>query len=261
MSVAALKSVLDILTVVLLGLTFFAGAGVLITGNIINKRQSDQLKTFDSDITKAKSDLATQQERAATAEGKIAGLQKDASDAKTAQQEVETDLEKQKEKTAAAEKRLLELAERQSPRFVRKDAISSLLRGKATGTVTILYQPNDPEAYWFAFSLMGEISQGGWKVPSLPEPIPVDMTPRTPGFSDEQMRQVAAFEQRFPAAMRVGVGSGLTILARSIQDDQPAEGAYRVLTDALTSVKVLNGRRLDISLPQDSFILVVGPKP
>ena len=43
MSVEAWKSAFDIATVVLLFLTFAAGAGVLITGNIINKRQTGKL--------------------------------------------------------------------------------------------------------------------------------------------------------------------------------------------------------------------------
>ncbi len=81
MSVEALKSLFDVLTVVLLGLTFLAGTGVLITGNIINRRQSEQLKTFDSDMTKAKSELATQQERAAKAEGNIALAEQHAAEA------------------------------------------------------------------------------------------------------------------------------------------------------------------------------------
>jgi hypothetical protein len=199
---------------------------VLITGNVINERQGEKLRKFDSDLTGAKSELAIQQERA-----------------------------------AKAEQMLLEVAKKQQGRLIENHALQKALDGKATGTVTIWYQPNDPEAYWFAFSLMVEISSGGWKVPSLPEPIPANTIPRTPGFSDEEMQHIAVFEQRFPDAMRAGVGSGLTILARSIQDDQPAEGAYRVLTDALSSLKLMNGRRLDISLPPDNFILVVGPKP
>jgi hypothetical protein len=67
MTVEVLKSWLDVLTVVLLGLTFFAGAGVLITGNIINRGQEEKLRRFDHDLTIAKSDLAVAVERAADA--------------------------------------------------------------------------------------------------------------------------------------------------------------------------------------------------
>jgi hypothetical protein len=65
MSVDSLKSIFDIATVVLLFLTFLAGAGVLITGNIINVRQAGQLRQFDKDLTEAKTELGKQQVRAA----------------------------------------------------------------------------------------------------------------------------------------------------------------------------------------------------
>jgi hypothetical protein len=55
MSVEGWKPLLDIAAVVLLFLTFSAGAGVLFTGNIINKRQEGKLHQFDVDLTGAKS--------------------------------------------------------------------------------------------------------------------------------------------------------------------------------------------------------------
>jgi outer membrane protein TolC len=102
MSVEFLKSVFDVAAVVLLFLTFAAGAGVLITGNIINTRQEQKLRTFDHDLTIAKSDLTTQI-------GQVAGLQLDASNAKAAQQQVEIALEQQRERTANAEVELSRL--------------------------------------------------------------------------------------------------------------------------------------------------------
>lgn len=226
MTVEFWKSLFDGFAVVLLFLTFVAGAGALITGRIINQRQEATLRQFDADLTKARTDLASQQERA-----------------------------------AQAEKQLLDVAQRQAPRFVPSHALSAMLKGKASGTVRIMYQPNDPEAYWYAFSLMGELHDGGWIVPSLPEPIPSDLMPRTPGFTDRDMQIISDFQKRFPDAMRVGVGAGLTILAHSLQEDQPADRPYKVLTGALKSLKLLNGYRMDINLPPDHFVLVVGPKP
>src|SRR6266481_5049267 len=96
MSVEALKSFFDVGTVILLFLTFTFGAGVLITGNIINSRQAAQLREFDRGLTSAKAELGKQQERAANADA--------------AQQRVETELEKQKERTASAEKAASEAA-------------------------------------------------------------------------------------------------------------------------------------------------------
>jgi hypothetical protein len=59
-SVEALKSAFDLAAVVLLFLTFAAGAAVLVTGNIINKRQEEKLRKFDGDLTTAKSELIAQ---------------------------------------------------------------------------------------------------------------------------------------------------------------------------------------------------------
>ena len=83
MSAEGLKSLFDIATVVLLGLTFFAGAGVLITGNVINKRQVERLREFDADLTEAKTQLATQQKRAADAEANIKIAEQHAAEANT----------------------------------------------------------------------------------------------------------------------------------------------------------------------------------
>lgn len=78
MTVEGLKTIFDWVAVILLFFTFAAGAGVLITGNIINKRQAEQLRQFDSDLTAAKTKLGEQQERAAAAEIELKGV-----DAKT----------------------------------------------------------------------------------------------------------------------------------------------------------------------------------
>src|ERR1700691_4158757 len=104
MTVEGLKVVFDWIAVILLFLTFAAGVGVLVTGNIINERQAHQLRQFDKDLIGAKIELGKQQERAAKADAHVAGLEKDASEAKAAQQRVETELAKQKERAASAEK-------------------------------------------------------------------------------------------------------------------------------------------------------------
>jgi hypothetical protein len=83
MSVEGWKSLFDLATVVLLFLTFAAGSGVLITGNIINKRQEGKLHQFDVDLTGAKTELAKQQERAAKAEASIALAGQHAAEANT----------------------------------------------------------------------------------------------------------------------------------------------------------------------------------
>jgi hypothetical protein len=267
-SVEALKSLFDVLAVVLLGLTFVAGAGVLITGNIINRRQSEQLKTFDSDMTKAKSDLAAQEERAATAEGKIAGLQKDASDAKASQQNVEIALESQREKTAKAEEKLLEVAKRQGNRWVENHSVEKALKGKPTGTLTIWYQPNDPEAYWFAWSIMAEVLSSGWKV-SQPIPVPNDISSSAfmgPEYMNALKSSSGAIDQldrtRPPLQRIVGGNSELTLLSNSPEDKNKPDELVSLLTNALKPLVFSNwGWRIAQTLPDDEFILIVGPKP
>lgn len=109
MSVELWKSLFDWATVVLIALTVVSGAGALITGGIISKRQEAKLHQFDSDLTSAKTELVKQQERAASAEAKASEAKTTASDALAKQQNTELELKKQEERAAVAEKTLLEL--------------------------------------------------------------------------------------------------------------------------------------------------------
>ncbi len=103
MPVEGWKSLFDIATVVLLGLTFAAGAGVLITGNIINRAQDEKLHKFDSDLTTAKSELAIQQERAAKAEASIGVAEQHAAEANTKAEGFRLDIAKANESSTRAQ--------------------------------------------------------------------------------------------------------------------------------------------------------------
>jgi len=63
MSLESWKSFFEIGGVVLLFLTFAFGTGALLTGKVVNQRQENQLRRFDSDLTTAKTALSDQQER------------------------------------------------------------------------------------------------------------------------------------------------------------------------------------------------------
>ena len=76
MTVEGWKAIFDVVAVTLLFLTFGAGVGVLVTGNVINKRQEQHLHQFDKDLTDAKIALGQQQERAAQAERAAAEAKK-----------------------------------------------------------------------------------------------------------------------------------------------------------------------------------------
>ncbi|HWX53666.1 MAG TPA: hypothetical protein VN176_03645 [Verrucomicrobiae bacterium] len=74
MTVESWKTVFDIGTLVLLFVTAAFATGIFLTGDIINKRQGEQLRQFDKDLTEAKTNLGKQQERAAAAETALQGV-------------------------------------------------------------------------------------------------------------------------------------------------------------------------------------------
>ena len=161
MSVESLKSFFDIAAVVLLFLTFLAGAGVLITGNVINERQAKQLRQFDGDMTKAKTELGKQQERAANADARVAGLETDVANA-------ETEMAKQQTRAAIAEKSLLQLQERVKPRrLTDKEALAFVesLRAVPAGTIDFGYTSGGgDEGFNFAKQLLALFKEAGWTV-------------------------------------------------------------------------------------------------
>jgi len=63
MSVELWKVIFDWATVVLIALTVLSGAGALITGDILNKRQEEKLREFQEKLTDSQTRLSEQQER------------------------------------------------------------------------------------------------------------------------------------------------------------------------------------------------------
>ena len=63
MSVESWKVIFDWATVVLIALTVFSGAGALITGDILSKRQQEKLREFQKELTNSQTKLSEQQER------------------------------------------------------------------------------------------------------------------------------------------------------------------------------------------------------
>jgi hypothetical protein len=90
--------------------------------------------------------------RIAEASGKVAGLERDASDAKAAQQKVELDLAKQRERTAMAERSLLQFRKDLAPRRLtgEQKAILSKLLEKNPSKVAIVSALLDSESSDFA---------------------------------------------------------------------------------------------------------------
>jgi hypothetical protein len=152
MSVEAWKSFFDIAAVVLLGLTFIAGAGVLLTGNVINRRQETKLLQFEGDITRAKSDLAKQQERAANADSRVAGLEDEAS--------------KQQERAAKAEGELLKLQRANADRSLSDAQIKGItdrLRFAAGQEFDVTAYSDSPESAAIANRIGEALQLARWK--------------------------------------------------------------------------------------------------
>jgi hypothetical protein len=135
MTAEGVKTIFDWIVVVLAGLTFVSIAIVLVTGNIINKRQAAQLREFDQGLTNAKTQLGKQQERAAT-----------------------------------AERSLLALQEHLQPRHLspeQKEAIKHALEGLQPRQVTITAFMGTPDGTSFGLELAAAISSGGWRADFL----------------------------------------------------------------------------------------------
>jgi hypothetical protein len=164
MTVEDLKIIFDWVAVILLFMTFASGVGVLITGNIINKRQEQQLRTFNSGLTAAKTELGKQQERAANADARVAGLEVDAADAKA-------EMAKQQTRAATAERRLLELQERIKPRHLSepdKELLVKELSPLPPITVQIAWSLTAPDGEGLAEDFADVFKRLGWKMPHNP---------------------------------------------------------------------------------------------
>jgi hypothetical protein len=157
MSVEGWKSLFDVAAVILLFLTFAAGAGALWTGRIINSEQEKKLRDFDSELTGAKASLATQQQRAAKLELDVAG-------AKVA-------LAEQQEKTADAERSLLEVRETLAWRTPDQDLISKLtppLQRFVGQRYGFVLDPGDPERTGVLSWTIRLLGAAGWKFEPTP---------------------------------------------------------------------------------------------
>ncbi len=242
MSVEALKSFFDWGAGILIFLTFAFGVGALITGNIINKRQENRLRQFDKDLTDAKIGLGRQQERAAI-------LEKNAADAKTEQQKVEIELEKQRESTAKAEQSLLELRERIKPRSLTDKQSADfveVLRTLPNGAIKLGHTSGGgDEALNFLKQLMPLFKEAGWKIPET-----------TAGVSYRFDVQVIGIGILVPGPK--GTDPRIPLRAGSLIKLTPVENTLRTAFKVVgMDVKFINWYPSEDGLPE----LVVGSKP
>jgi transposase len=99
-------------------------------------------------------------------EAKVASLQKDAIDAKAAQQRVEISLAEQQEKAATAEHSLLLLQRRMEPRKLsgeQKARLLEILKHRPKGKISIMSVMGDQEGSAFASDIETTLRAAGWE--------------------------------------------------------------------------------------------------
>lgn len=121
-------------------------------------RANERAQTIEHDNLALRNDLNT-------AVGKVAGLQKDAADAKTTQQKVEVELARQRERAAIAEQSLLKLQERIKYRTLSVEQrlhLIEILKNAPKGPVDICCVLGDEEGLSFAKQIHEVIKASGW---------------------------------------------------------------------------------------------------
>lgn len=140
-------------------------------GQLRNELHEKDLKLAE-DLRAKDVEIGAANAQIAEASNKVTRLQRDAADAKAAQQRVEIELSKQQERAAIAERSLLELQERVRDRHVKtqqRDELIRLLSGKPKGGIVIKCE-NTAEAITFANEFAVILSASGW-LPEQVDPI------------------------------------------------------------------------------------------
>jgi len=245
------KRFFDVASVALVLATFVAGAGVLWTGNIINKRQETQLREFDIRLTESKTELGKQQERAAKAEKELKETSNVAGSAILTAGEanehaaklesanlslrgqiatLERDAAEQRERAAIAERELLALRQAASPRSftdAQLKAFTSILAAGPKGSMELMFQAGDLEAAQFASQIYNALTSAGW-TPNRLQPV-----------------------------MESVIVRGINVWVR---DTNRAPVRAKTLVDAFLAADVDVTVRSNAELPENHVALMVAPK-
>jgi hypothetical protein len=189
--------------------------------------------------------------------GKVAVLQKDAADAKAAQERLESanlifrrqvaDLETRtadaKRKQAEAE---IQLAAIRNPRQVPANILPTLKAAPA-GKALIAYQTGNQETFIFAMQFWYTLIEAGWQVPA---PQPLASTENVLAFTPEMLP--AHISGMLPAR-------GEIALEMPSIDPQPKY--TKALFDALKAAHLQNLIELrNDKIPEGTVLIVIGPK-
>lgn len=145
--------------------------------------------------------------------------------------------------TADAKRKLLETQERMRPRVFAVEAFANALKGKASGSVMIRYDPNALDAYEHVGMIMqGALEGAGWRIinPMLPaEPRPPDRI--RPGITIEGLEDTTDCETR----------------------DTPSCSLWRAFkVSGLEPFQGIGGTEMAAAdLPKGVFCIVIGPRP
>jgi len=260
------KNVLD-----LLGIAFFA---IAVLAEIVAYPYGQRNDTLSEQTIGSLDSLAHDADATANgakitangAKGTADAANLEAGKAQASAHEVESKLSAANAEIAQLGKSVSVVKKRQQDRHIENDAVSKYLKGKPSGTLTIWYQPGDREAYQFALEIMSEVIVGGWHVPQPPTPIPDNISSVT--FLGPEYREFAGssfeqFDRTRPPIERIAGGSGeLTLLSKVYPDEKDPNSTATILTNALKPLVFSGwGWKRAAELPDNTFLLIVGPKP
>lgn len=255
-------------------LSFFGTCGAIYFSGQVGHLKDIELATYekaaDIKIATAQGDAATANlnagtanqnaakanERAAKAEVGNKKLEIDLANAKNESEKRQTTLEQEQQKTAGAQKEAAEaqlalkkyvdaVARRLGPRGVLDD-ISAILKKAPPKKIKILYAKEGAgETYLFAAGLQGEISAGGWDVIEGPKAV---------NMSDFPQARLSA---------DIVVLTSTPQLMFNTPDPSTSDGALWTALNELVSKNLIFGTAFvqDKSIPEDTLVLIVEPKP
>lgn len=227
MTVEFWKSFFDVGTLFLLFLTFAFGVGVLITGTVINKRQAEQIRQFETTLTASQEDLAKEQHKTAEAQTEAAKAQ------------------------LALEQFMNVLGKNVNQRVIDYKRFIDLLKSQPKGSAEIWYESDPEEAHFFAVQLSNALkSKGvGWDVELRPFPIKRKSESNDNSRVFDVLRRTADLEGMAIAANDVSLSNTrLSALRNAIQ-----------LSTGGWGVSGLDEFFGDPALPDKHFVIAIGP--
>lgn len=133
-----------------------------------NRLQDAVRKDADARIAEARQGVAKLENDNLRLRAEVATLQKDAADAKAAQQKVEVELAKQQERAARAERELLQLKESLKDRKIsteQREKLIGLLTNSPKGPTEVWWVTGVSDSYAVAFQIQEILRTSGWPSP------------------------------------------------------------------------------------------------